>query len=97
MNLRNNWQNPLDGIYSMKGVCVHRTHIHSRMRFEPKIPVFQGSKAVRTSDYVTNILHLNTSKYFPQYPVLRHPQSVLFPLADRPSLIPTQKSRLVDT
>jgi hypothetical protein len=91
MNLKNICQDPLDGLYSFKGLCAHRTHIHDRERFEPKISVLERSKTVRASDYVTAIPHL-TSKYFPRYPVLKKPQSVFFPLADW--LI--QKSRPVD-
>jgi hypothetical protein len=65
MNLKTIWQDPLDRFYSLKALCAHRVHIHARVRFELKISVFERSKTVRASDYVTTILHLTYVQILP--------------------------------
>jgi hypothetical protein len=44
------------------------------------------------TQFLTSFLSLR-SKYSPQHPVLKHPQSVFFPLHDRPSFTSIQNNR----
>jgi len=48
---------------------------------------------MKRTSYEVSLLQLLTFKYFPQYPVLTHPQSTYLPYGENPRFTAIQNSR----
>jgi hypothetical protein len=61
-----------------------------QVEFEPTIPAFERAKTVHALDGAATVIgHLFPlrPKYSAQHQVLNHPQSMFFPLFEKPSFI----------